>query len=208
MRSDIWVQTCEKPSRFGKLTLHFWSTGMPPLCSAWGSPHRGPPFARNREIILLTPKLLEVIFGVSTGTLDDELARAYEQGAPHRATATTDRSSRRSETHFPATTATIRSVTRPSPALRRAGASLVCDSPPRGRQARRAVRGRAADYRDFAENCAKELRTERCEHVSPAGRGNGGLDAGHRCDAHHPWRVRGVSRTKSMFAATSTNGLA
>jgi DNA repair photolyase len=92
----------------------------------------------------LLPKVAEaladfrdrMIFGVSTGTLDDELARAYEQGAP--------KVSKRIES--------LRWLQENG--FRTFG--MICPSLP--------LRD-AADYRDFAENCAKELRTERCEHV-------------------------------------------
>ena len=92
----------------------------------------------------LLPKVAEalgdfrdrMIFGVSTGTLDDELARAYEQGAP--------KVSKRIES--------LRWLQENG--FRTFG--MICPSLP--------LRD-AADYRDFAENCAKELQTERCEHV-------------------------------------------
>ena len=92
----------------------------------------------------LLPKVAEalaehrerMIFGVSTGTLDDDLAKAYEQGAP--------KVSKRIES--------LRWLQENG--FRTFG--MICPSLP--------LQDETA-YRDFAESSAEELRTARCEHV-------------------------------------------
>lgn len=92
----------------------------------------------------LLPKIAEalaeyrdrIIYGVSTGTLDDRLAAAYEQGAP--------RVSKRIESLHWLQDHGCRTF------------GMICPSLPLADD---------AAYREFAGNCAAALRTDRCEHV-------------------------------------------
>jgi DNA repair photolyase len=92
----------------------------------------------------LLPKVAEalsdhrdrMIYGVSTGTLDDRLSAAYERGAPKVA-------KRIESLHW----------------LQNHGCrtfGMICPSLPFADE---------AGYRDFAESCAKALQADRCEHV-------------------------------------------
>jgi DNA repair photolyase len=92
----------------------------------------------------LLPKIAEalkdfkerLIFGVSTGTLDDDLAVAFEEGTPKV-------SKRIQSLHW-----------LQDHGFRTFG--MICPSLPLAKQ---------TDYLVFAENCAKALRAEKCEHV-------------------------------------------
>ena len=92
----------------------------------------------------LLPKVAEalsdhkerLIFGVSTGTLDDGLAKAYEEGAP--------RASKRIESLHWLQDQGFRTF------------GMICPSLPLDDE---------AAYQAFAQDCATVLRTERCEHV-------------------------------------------
>jgi DNA repair photolyase len=77
-----------------------------------------------------------MIFGVSTGTLDDALAMTYEEGAP--------KVSKRIESLHWLQDQGFRTF------------GMICPSLPLAEE---------GDYQVFAAECAKALRTERCEHV-------------------------------------------
>ena len=77
-----------------------------------------------------------MIFGVSTGTLDDGLAGAYEEGAP--------RVSKRIESLHWLQDQGFRTF------------GMICPSLPLAGE---------SEYLTFAEKCAEALRTDRCEHV-------------------------------------------
>lgn len=77
-----------------------------------------------------------IIFGVSTGTLDDGLARAFEQGAPLV-------SKRLASLHW-----------LQDNGFRTFG--MICPSLPQAAD---------ADYASFAAKCATAIRADRCEHV-------------------------------------------